>query len=497
VPAAANILGPVRRLVLLLPVLLVALGPARGLRAQPAPLVVEADRVTYDTVARTVEAQGRVRLTYRDVRASADYLFADLARREVLLRGDVRLVRGQQRLAAGEVRYRLDTDEGLATDVRVLAEGAYLQARQVQVGPDRAVATDALATFCDPASPLFHITARRVTVFWADRLVAEDATLWVGRTPVLTLPRYEVRIDPERARRDFPSPQLGYDALSGYWIALRYPYRLGDVEAEAYARYNTALGFELRNTLRLAVGGGRAELTAGTVRDSENRPVETVELRYTPPVWTVGAGVTVSGTLLAGQYRERLTGAESPKAEVSLGVGLPRLQLGGPWSAAPFASFRYSVYRDRTLFVPALGASVDLQLGARSSAYLSYAWTEAYGSTPFLFDAPSRQSALALGHRWAGEGLSWDVGVQYDAVPQHLRVLANVHASSGEGWRFRTFAKYNVTLSSFEELEVSAGRLCDCLDVSVTYRVPQQQFWITVNVVPSPRVRDAVPEPAP
>ena len=457
--------------------------------------MVEADRVTYDTVARTVEAEGRVRLAYRDVRASADYLFADLSRREVLLRGDVRLVRGQQRLAASEVRYRLDTDEGLATDVRVLAEGAYLQARRAQVAPERALAADALATFCDPASPLFYITARRVTVFWADRLVAEDATLWVGRTPVLTLPRYEVRVDPERARRDFPSPQVGYDALSGYWIALRYPYRLGDLEAEAYGRYNTSLGFEFRNTLRLAVGAGRVELTAGTVRDSENRPVETLELRHAPPPWTLAPEVTLSAALLAGQYRERVTGAESPKAEVSVDLGLPRFGPGGPWSVAPFASLRYSVYRDRTLFVPTLGASLDLQRDVRSAAYLSYAWTEAYGSTPFLFDAPTRQSVLTLGHRWAGEGLSWDVGVQYDALPQHLRVLASVHASFGDGWRFRTFAKYNVTLASFEELEVGAGRLCDCLDVSVTYRVPQQQFWVTVNVVPSPRVREAVPEP--
>lgn len=464
-------------------------------RAQPAPLVVEADRVTYDTVARTVEATGHVRLAYRDVRASADYVFADLVRREVLLRGDVRLVRGDQRVAAAEVRYRLDTEEGVALDVRALAEAAYLQAREARLGPDRALAVEAAATFCDPASPLFQVTARRVTVFWADRLVAEDATLWVGRTPVLTLPRYEVRIDPERARRDFPSPQVGYDTLSGYWIALRYPYRLGDVEAEAYGRYNTAAGFELRGTLRASLAGGRAELTAGTVRDSENRPVEAVELRYSGPVWTPAPGLSLSAGLVAGQYRERVTGAESPKAEVSVGLGLPRLQLGGPWSAAPFASFRYSVYRDRTLFVPAVGASVDVPLDARSSAYLSYAWTEAYGSTPFLFDAPTRQSAVTVGYRRSDGAFSWDLGVQYDATPQHLRVLATVEARPGDGWRLWTFAKYNVTLSSFEELEVRAGKLCDCLDVSVTVRVPQQQLWVTLSVVPSPRVREAVPEP--
>jgi len=471
-------------------------GPAAWAQALD-PVVVEADRVVYDTVARTVEATGRVRLTYRDVRASADYAFADLGRREVLLRGDVRLVRGDQRLVAAEVRYRLDTEEAVATDVRVLAEAAYLAARQAQVGRQQAVATEATATLCDPASPLFRVTARRVTVFWHDRLVAEDATLWVGGTPVLTLPRYSVRISPERAGRDFPSPEAGYDTLSGYWLALRYPYRLGDAEAEAYGRYNANLGFEFRHTLRAGVGGGRVEFTVGTVRDSEARPVEALELRYLTPAWPVAPGSSVSGGVLLGTYRERVTGAEAPKAEASVALGLPTFQLGGPWSAGGYASVRYAVYRDRSLLVPDLGVSLDLRLDPRSSVYLSYAWTEAYGSTPFLFDAPTRQSAVTVGYRRSTEGLSWDLGVQYDATPQHLRLVATVDVWPGGGWRLRTFAKYNLTRASFEELELRAGWRCDCLDVSVAYRVPQGQFWLNVNVVPSPRAREAVPEPAP
>lgn len=470
------------------------LRPAAG---QPSPLVVDADRVTYDTVARTVEATGRVRLSYRDLTASADYAFADLARREVLLRGNVRLRRGDQRLVAEEVRYRLDTEEAEAVEVRALAEAAYFRARHARLTPARAVAQDALATFCDPASPLFHVTARRATVFWADRLVLEEATLWVGGTPLLTLPRYEVRIDPERARRDFPSVEAGYDTLSGYWLALSYPYRLGDVEGRVYGRYNTAAGLEFRNTLTAALGGGQAAFTAGTVRDSEGRPVETAELSYAPAPWLVAPGTRLSSRILLGHYRERTTGAESPKAEASLELGLPPFELGGPWSLRGFASVRYAAYRDRTLLVPNVFASVDVRLDPRSSAYLSYAWTEAYGSTPFLFDAPTRQSAVSLGYRWAGEGLSLDVAVQYDATPQHARLLATVDANPGGGWHLRTFAKYNATLASFEELELRVGRTCDCLEVSVAYRVPQQQLWFVVNVVPSPRVREAVPEPAP
>jgi hypothetical protein len=486
---------PVRAFLLSLCCVLVAVG--RLAAAQPTPLVVEADRIAYDTVARTVEASGRVRLRYGDLVASADYLFADLVAGEVLLRGNVRAARADQRVAAEEVRYRLDLGEGWATDVQAVADRAYLRARRLELGRDRLVAQDALATLCDPQSPLFHVTAQRIAVFPGQRLVAEGASLWVGGARILTLPRYEVRLEsPERVSQSFPSPELGFDALSGYWIALRYPYRLGDVEAEAYARYNTGIGFEIRNTLRAGLLGGTAQLTTGTVRDSEGRPVDLAELRYTSGPWRIG-DLASSLALAAGQYRERVTGAESPRFEAVVEARSPTWRLGDRWSVDGSGGLRHSAYRDRALSVPTLTVSVAYATAPHAAAYLSYAWTEAYGSTPFLFDAPTRQSAVTLGYRQARDGLAFDLGVQYDAALQHLRLLASLQAALGDGWRVRTFAKYNSTLAVLEELDLQVGRLCDCLDLNVTYRVPQGQFWVTVNMVPSPRVREAVPPPAP
>ncbi|MER3456526.1 MAG: hypothetical protein C4304_06515 [candidate division GAL15 bacterium] len=481
---------PVRAYVLVLAAILAGAVPAR---AQPAPLVVEADRITYDTVARTVEAAGRVRLRYGDVQASADYLFADLAARKFLLRGDVRFRRGDQSMAASEVRYRADTDRVLATEVRTLAEAAFLRAREVDAGRQGAVALDAAATLCDPANPLFFVTARRLVVFWADRLVAEDATLWIGGRPVLALPRYEIRVDPERAQRQFPSPEAGYDGLSGYWLALRYPFRLGDVEAEAYGRYNTLLGLEFRGRLRAELGRGVAELTAGVVRDSGARLVDTLELRYTPSAWPVAAGASFSASLAVGQYRERATSAESPRAEATLALAVPPVGLGGPYFASGAVSLRYAVYGQGTLAVPGAVVSLEFRPDLASAAYVSYAWTEAYGATPFLFDAPTRQSAVTVGYRQGWEGLSFDVGAQYDAIPQQWRVLALLQVAPADGWRVGALAKYNVTTASFEELELRAGRRCDCLDVSAAWRIPQRQLWLNLQLVPSPRVREAVP----
>ncbi len=483
------------RALLFLCCVLVAL--SRAVLAQPLPLVVEADRIVYDTTARTVEAFGRVRLRYADLVASADYLFADLQAGELVLRGNVRAARGAQRLVAAEVHYRLDLREGLATLAESVADDVYLRARSVATEQDRLVAYEAFATLCDPRNPLFQVTAKRVTVFPQERLIAEEASLWVGGVRVLTLPRFEVRLEsPERLSRSFPSPELGVDALSGFWIALRYPYWLGDVEAEAYLRYNTNLGFEGRNTLRYGLPGGTFRLALGTLRDSEGRPVDLAELRYTSAPWRIG-DVSGSLSLTGGQYRERLTAVEGSRLETTVEARMPTWELGDRWRVNAWASLRHAIYPDRTLFVPNLAVSVAYAIAPQATLYGSYGWTEAYGATPFLFDAPTRQSAITLGYRQAWEDAALDVGVQYDSIPQHLRFLVLLQASLGEGWRIQAFGKYHITLSAFEDLDLQVGRRCDCVDITFTYKVVQSQFWATVNLTPSPRVRQVVPAPGP
>lgn len=466
--------------------------------AQIPPVVVEADRIVYDTTGRRIEATGNVRIEYRDVRLWADYALVDLDRQEILLRGSVILVQGDRRLAAGALRYDLRNQTGEAIDVRAVQDAVYYRAREVQLQQGVFRALDALVTICDPASPLYSVTAERVTVVPGRMVIAENAALRAGDAVILRVPRFEIPLDdaaPEAPARNFPRPEGGYDGLSGLWVGVRYPYPLGDVAGEAYLRYNTALGWEGYNRLRYAQPTWSAEFLAGVLRDAENRLYEAAELRYATAPW--GGLLPVSFAASAGYYRERATGAESPKLEATVRVGGASWALGDAMTLTLGGSVRYSVYADRTLLVPAAGATLAYRVDARSTFSLSYLWSEIYGSTPFLFDAPLRESVVTASYAYASTGFAFAAGVQYDFVLQHAKLLGDVRFVTPGEWRFGVLAKYNLTTGAFEDLALSIGKRCDCLDVGLTYRVVQQQFWITFNLFSSPRVQQHVPQPPP
>lgn len=466
-----------------------------GLGAQE--LVLEADRVQYDAGARTLEATGNVRLRYLDVRLWADEAFADLERGEVLVQGRVLLEQAGRRLAADRIRYQLRTRGVSAVRARTVVDGIYYRAEEVVVQGEVLQALDALATLCNPASPLFRVIARRITLVPTQRLVAEDASLWVGNTRLLSLRRLEVPLrEPsfEQFAEHLPRPEAGYDAISGSWVALRYPYQAGDLLGEAYLRYGTLLGWEGRHRLRYP--DWSLELVAGALRDDENRPYEALELRYAPaPGRLPFLPAAATPTLLVGTYRERVTGAQGPKLEGALGLTWDPVSLSPQTTLVLSTSLRAALYRDRSLVIPTTSLRLTHRLDARSTVTGSYVRTDLLGSTPFLFDLVDRTEAVSVDYAYTGPEFRFRAGVAYDFVPRHLKLSGSASVDLSDSWRLRVSAVYNATLSGFEDLDLDVGTRCDCLAVSLTYRMVRREIFLNVRLTPSDALRTAFPEP--
>ncbi|MDR5709028.1 MAG: hypothetical protein QN140_04320 [Armatimonadota bacterium] len=460
-------------------------------------LVLEADRVQYDATARTLKATGNVRVRYLDVRLWADEAFADLGRGEILVQGGVILEQAGRRLAADRIRYRLRTREASATQARAVVDGIYYRAEEITLQGNVLQAFDALATLCDPASPLFRVIARRIALVPAQRLVAEDASLWMGNIRLLGLGRLEVPLRErpfEQFAKSLPRPEAGYDAIGGLWAALRYPYRAGDLSGEAYLRYSALLGLEGRNRLWYPMWS--LELVTGALRDEENRPYDALELRYAPPPGRLPfLAATMATTLLAGAYRERVTDAQSPKLEGAMSLTWDPLSLSPQTTLAFSASLRASLYRDRSLIVPAVNLGLTHRLDARSAVTGSYTRTDLVGSSPFLFDLPDRTEAVSVGYAYAGPGFGFAAGVAYDFVPRHLKLSGSASADLLDNWRLGFSAVYNATRSGFEDLDLIVGTRCDCLSVSLTYRMVRREIFLNFTLTPSPALRIALPEP--
>jgi hypothetical protein len=465
----------------------------RGIAAAQAELVLEADRILYDAAARTLEARGEVRIRYRDVRLWAEEARADLNRGDIVVRGNVVLEQGGRRLAAQSLRYDLRTGRATATGMRAVLDGIYYAAREATLEGNVLQALEALATVCDPADPLLRITARRILLIPGERLVAEGASLWGRRTRLVHLGRLEIPLVERPLVAHLPRPEVGYEAASGPWVALRYPYRAGDLLGEAYLRYNASLGWEGNGRLRYPAWG--LELVVGTLRDEESRLYDALHLQYAFQPVRLSSSTVLQATFLAGIYRERATGAEAPKIEGSLHLAGEPLRLFPRLPVDLSASLRAALYPGRSLVVPAVRLRLANPLDERSTVTASYTRTDLLGASPFLFDVPDRTEEVSVGYAYRTPAVHVFAGVAYDRVPGHLKLRAEGGVEMRGGWEIRVSGIYNATLSAFEELDLRVGTRCDCLSVSVTYRLARKEVFLGFALQPSPALPAAVSVP--
>jgi len=85
--------------------------------------------------------------------------------------------------------------------------------------------------------------------------------------------------------------------------------------------------------------------------------------------------------------------------------------------------------------------------------------------------------------------------VVYDFVPQHLKVTGSLRAEIPPDWRFGVALTYNATTSSFEDVDLTLEKRCDCLGVYLTYRIVRQELFFGVTFTPSPAIPANVPSP--
>lgn len=254
-----------RALLALIPLLgLAGLASAAGL---PEPANPDADRieirslndqflVEYDLETGTASATNGVQVLYRDATLTALRVQLDRTTGDAVAEGAVTLERGGQIWNGERLLYNFFTE---AMEV----ESFRLGVPPLFVGGERAVTLEPVeqgrvvrleggyVTTDDLASPGYRIRARSITLREDRRLVAHDAILYLGDTPVFWFPYYTRRLDRHPARWMLTP---GYRGLHGAYLRAAYEFDLGTnavgaVHLDSYSRRGFGIGPELRYDL--------------------------------------------------------------------------------------------------------------------------------------------------------------------------------------------------------------------------------------------------------
>lgn len=179
-----------RKLVFLLSFLLAArLAPAASLEG-PGALPIEINstgQTTYENGLAT--ARDNVAIHFGDTDIYSDFAQYDSSKRELLLRGKVRIYRGVSLYLGEEATYNLDSKAIRAHEMRSGTYPYLVSGETIDSTSDAEYKiTDGTFTTDDREQPDFQLKARGVRIYPDDRVIFRNVTFYVGKVPIFWWP---------------------------------------------------------------------------------------------------------------------------------------------------------------------------------------------------------------------------------------------------------------------------------------------------------------------
>ena len=267
---------------------------------QRADQFIGADVLHYDTQAQTYEAKGSVRYQDRGLLLGAASASGEME---------------SDRSTLEQVRYQLLQARGNGEAERAVVQG------------DTSELTRVSYTTCDPGTTGWSLNASRVDLDQAEGVgTARNATLRLGRVPILYLPYASFPID-ERRRTGFLFPSIGSSQDSGIDISAPYYINLApNYDLTLTPRFMGRRGAMLGAEFRYLSATQRGELSGTWLPNDDQTGDDRGSLGFQhfgalSPNWNVRANLNhVTDDRYFEDFGDSLTAASTSLLESSAGV---------------------------------------------------------------------------------------------------------------------------------------------------------------------------------
>lgn len=227
---------------------LALLGERSVRAAEPAPpaqpeLIIEnlseETKLVNDFQSRTWVGSNGIIIRQGDTILIANEVRVDEVTRQAVAEGMVTLQSGALFWTGEHLEYNFNTREIGASSYRAgVGSRAFLQAENMAGSPTNKVfeATNALFTTDDLQPPGYHVRAKKVRIEEGKEVVAEGATLYMGKVPVFYLPHY---------RRSL-GPHPNYFVVTPGYRSTFGPYLLTSYHLNAHENFDVGMNLDYR-----------------------------------------------------------------------------------------------------------------------------------------------------------------------------------------------------------------------------------------------------------
>ena len=372
------------------------LGAAHSFAAEGSPVKLDADVISFEESTGIATAEGNVRMSNDEFRATAPYLEYDNNSQQVTAfstpEQKVTVLTAGKRLTGDKLEYNLASRRGRMINPNGKVDVFYVKGREIDVMPSSqarsglessgtdeddlaAVWRNAILDTCGEPHPHYRLEARRVTIYPGKKMVLHVPKVFVGSVMVFMSP-LEIAVplnDKKTAQKIFP--HLAYEENKGVGLGIggSFNWNSGDLDMDFIG---WSKGFFEMDAIAKQELAPNFSVYAG-LRRTYNEDMDETDWR---PRW--GANYSLKGWgMSVGWTRRELRAVEKRAGSVSRYIieRDPEINITSPWFSDPAVNGRFRVfgvwgnYRDirwdepKTYGRVGLGVQITGEPGARKN----------------------------------------------------------------------------------------------------------------------------------
>ncbi len=165
------------------------------------PVVVNGDNVFYNSEAQRMEAQGHVKITYRDITVTCDKASVNNQDTTAELEGNVKIEHSKGDIYGTKVSYDFKNRTAQIIEMKIHSSPFYAWAVNAEkVSDKKYMMQNGYFTTCDLDVPHYRFTAKQVLFYPGDKMVARHVFLRIGKLPVFYIPFFLQPLNENRPR---------------------------------------------------------------------------------------------------------------------------------------------------------------------------------------------------------------------------------------------------------------------------------------------------------
>lgn len=419
-----------------------------------SPIVIEADQLSFSDLTGDLFAKGHVILTKNVEVISAEEMQGNTKETQVWIDGKATLQQPGLELVGTRTHYNYTSRSGNMQEVTGTVGKEYVSGDGIEFSPDKMVAYDGTVTRCPAIVPDYHISADKVEIWPGQKMVAHNAKFWIGKMVIYSVATYETSL--VAGEQKSPFPRIGYNSSTGLRISQYFEHPFSDrLVAFADVAYYSKQGFvpnygftSRQNDYTLKIYQGKEQNGDDEwIKREPEIMLKTNSKRFGKIIgdFTATSGKWTEGNVSGWRQDYKLYFDRDPirignKTTLTVGTGFQKINYG---------------YNNSTNDIWSLNTTVRVNPSERLETWVSYAYHNQTGTTPYNYDRLDTSREIF-------GGFSYKVDARNTAVVK---------------------MDYYLDTNKMKDIDYTWRHNLHCVDADVTYRGKRNQWNIKVSAV--------------